>query len=99
MFELHVVVAGIVMFNIMELIMEIVPNYPTGSASQRFNYRNGKILQSRIGGASSRTALTLNRKAMSSLTLLVLSEIWSERNARVFTLVEKRALVPVRKGL
>jgi hypothetical protein len=29
MFELHVVVAGIVMFNIMELIMEIVPNYPT----------------------------------------------------------------------
>jgi hypothetical protein len=31
MFELHVVVAGIVMFNIMELIMEIVPNYPTDS--------------------------------------------------------------------
>jgi hypothetical protein len=30
MFELHVVVAGIVMFNILELIMEIVPNYPTG---------------------------------------------------------------------
>jgi hypothetical protein len=29
MIELHVVVAGIVMFNIMELIMEIVPNYPT----------------------------------------------------------------------
>jgi hypothetical protein len=29
MFELHVIVAGIVMFNIMELIMEIVPNYPT----------------------------------------------------------------------
>jgi hypothetical protein len=29
MFELHMVVAGIVMFNIMELIMEIVPNYPT----------------------------------------------------------------------
>jgi hypothetical protein len=29
MFELHVVVADIVMFNIMELIMEIVPNYPT----------------------------------------------------------------------
>jgi hypothetical protein len=29
MFELHVVVAGFVMFNIMELIMEIVPNYPT----------------------------------------------------------------------
>jgi hypothetical protein len=28
MFELHVVVAGIVMFNIMELIMEIMPNYP-----------------------------------------------------------------------
>jgi hypothetical protein len=32
MFELHVVIAGINMFNIMELIMEIVPNYPTGSA-------------------------------------------------------------------
>jgi hypothetical protein len=29
MFELHVVVASIVMFNILELIMEIVPNYPT----------------------------------------------------------------------
>jgi hypothetical protein len=29
MFELHVVVAGIVMFNIIELIIEIVPNYPT----------------------------------------------------------------------
>jgi uncharacterized membrane protein len=29
MFELHVVVAGFVMFNIMELIIEIVPNYPT----------------------------------------------------------------------
>jgi hypothetical protein len=29
MFELYVVVAGIVMFNIMELIMEIVSNYPT----------------------------------------------------------------------
>jgi hypothetical protein len=28
MFELHVVVAGIVIFNIMELIMEIMPNYP-----------------------------------------------------------------------
>jgi hypothetical protein len=28
-FELHVVVVDIVMFNIMELIMEIVPNYPT----------------------------------------------------------------------
>jgi hypothetical protein len=29
MFELHVVVDGIVMFNILELIMEIVPNHPT----------------------------------------------------------------------
>jgi hypothetical protein len=29
MFELHVVVAGIIMFNIIELIMEIVSNYPT----------------------------------------------------------------------
>jgi hypothetical protein len=29
MSELHVVVAVVVMFNILELIMEIVPNYPT----------------------------------------------------------------------
>jgi hypothetical protein len=29
MFELHVVVAVIVMFNILELTVEIVPNYPT----------------------------------------------------------------------
>jgi hypothetical protein len=28
-----------------------------GSASRRFNHHNGKVLQSRIGGASSRTAL------------------------------------------
>jgi hypothetical protein len=31
MFELHVAVAGIVIFNILELIMEIVPNCPTFS--------------------------------------------------------------------
>jgi hypothetical protein len=37
MFELHVVVAGIVMFNILELIMEIVPNYPTGRAFRLLN--------------------------------------------------------------
>jgi hypothetical protein len=36
MFELHVVVAGIVIFNILELIMEIMPNYPT---IQKPNYR------------------------------------------------------------
>jgi hypothetical protein len=29
MFELHVVVAGIVIFNILKLLMEIMPNYPT----------------------------------------------------------------------
>jgi hypothetical protein len=29
MFELHVVVAAVIMLNILELIMEIVPNYPT----------------------------------------------------------------------
>jgi hypothetical protein len=29
MFELHVVIASVVMFNILELIMEIIPNYPT----------------------------------------------------------------------
>jgi hypothetical protein len=32
MFELHVVVAAVVMLNILELIMEIVPNYPTAIA-------------------------------------------------------------------
>jgi hypothetical protein len=29
MFELYVVVAGIIMFNILKLIMKIVPNYLT----------------------------------------------------------------------
>jgi hypothetical protein len=29
MFELHVVVADIIMFNILELIIKIVPNSPT----------------------------------------------------------------------
>jgi hypothetical protein len=29
MFELHVVVAGIIMYNILKLTMEIMPNYPT----------------------------------------------------------------------
>jgi hypothetical protein len=29
MFELHVLVAAVVMLNILELIMEIMPNYPT----------------------------------------------------------------------
>jgi hypothetical protein len=29
MLELHVIVAGIVMFNIIKLIIKIVPNYPT----------------------------------------------------------------------
>jgi hypothetical protein len=34
-----VVVAGIVMFNILELIMEIVPNYPTmSSIAERCGY-------------------------------------------------------------
>jgi hypothetical protein len=33
MFELHVVIAGIVIFNILELIMEIVPNYLTSCSS------------------------------------------------------------------
>jgi hypothetical protein len=33
MFELHVVVAGIVIFNIMELIIEIMPNCPTHVAA------------------------------------------------------------------
>jgi hypothetical protein len=35
MFELHVVVAGIVIFNIMELIMKIVHNYPTETVHVR----------------------------------------------------------------
>jgi hypothetical protein len=29
MFELHVVVASVAMFNILKLIIEIMPNYPT----------------------------------------------------------------------
>ena len=29
MFDLHVLVVGFVMFNILKLIIEIVPNYPT----------------------------------------------------------------------
>jgi hypothetical protein len=29
LFELHVIAANVVMFNILELIMEIVPNFPT----------------------------------------------------------------------
>jgi hypothetical protein len=37
MFELHVVVAGIVMFNILKLIMKIMPNYPTVMSSS-LNY-------------------------------------------------------------
>jgi hypothetical protein len=38
MFELHVVVASVVMFNILELIMEIVPNYPTALAQKQKNW-------------------------------------------------------------
>jgi hypothetical protein len=33
MFMLYVVVAGIVMLNILELIIDIVPNYPQGEGS------------------------------------------------------------------
>jgi hypothetical protein len=33
MFELHVVIATVVIFNILELIIEIVPNYPTDLVS------------------------------------------------------------------
>jgi hypothetical protein len=33
-FELHVVVPGIVMFNILELIMEIGPNFPTETSDR-----------------------------------------------------------------
>jgi hypothetical protein len=33
-FELHVIVAGIIMFNILELIIEIVSNYPTEATWQ-----------------------------------------------------------------
>ena len=29
MFEFHMLVVAVVMFNILELIMEIMPNYPT----------------------------------------------------------------------
>jgi hypothetical protein len=45
MFELHVVVASIVIFNILELIMEIMPNYPTID-----NYDNFLIMNFRSHG-------------------------------------------------
>jgi hypothetical protein len=53
MFELHVVVAGIVMFNILELIMEIVPTFPTRPASslQRMvahSHRHYELLRHRF---------------------------------------------------
>jgi hypothetical protein len=34
MFELHIVVANVVMSNILELIVEIVPNFPTEEGNQ-----------------------------------------------------------------
>jgi hypothetical protein len=40
MFELHVVVVGFVMLNILELIMEIVPNSPTPATFLCFFARN-----------------------------------------------------------
>jgi hypothetical protein len=40
MFELHVVVAGIVMFNILKLTLEIVPNYPTVPNTKHILYEN-----------------------------------------------------------
>jgi hypothetical protein len=43
MFELHVVVASIVMFNILELIMEIVPNYPTHFKQKRPIHRTKSL--------------------------------------------------------
>jgi hypothetical protein len=36
MFELHVVVAAVVMLNILELIIEIVPNYPTDNCAKLY---------------------------------------------------------------
>jgi hypothetical protein len=53
MFELHVAVAGFVMLNFLELIMEIVPNYPT-------NYRpypstNGNGYGNSYGNSSNNT--------------------------------------------
>jgi hypothetical protein len=45
MFELHVVVAGIVMFNIIELIMEIMPNYPKKKIREtNHDYKRNKEL-------------------------------------------------------
>jgi hypothetical protein len=40
MFELHVVVAAVVMLNILELIMEIVPNFPTVSKNTFNDYNS-----------------------------------------------------------
>jgi hypothetical protein len=45
MFELLVVVADVVMLNILELIMEIVPNYPTGRAVGGARHRPGHTMK------------------------------------------------------
>jgi hypothetical protein len=55
MFELHVVVAGIVMVNILELIMEIVPNYPTVVRTTAVAEAWGGVAEAR-GGASASCA-------------------------------------------
>jgi hypothetical protein len=44
MFELHVVVAAVVMLNILELIMEIMPNYPTEPSSRFYAGGGGSHL-------------------------------------------------------
>jgi hypothetical protein len=61
MFELHVVVAGIVMFNIIELIMEIVPNYPTETSCPCSNQTKKTEQKDKLVGilaASSKQCIT-----------------------------------------
>jgi hypothetical protein len=43
MFELHVVLASIVMFNILELTIEIMPNFPTIAWIKWRAGGNGKV--------------------------------------------------------
>jgi hypothetical protein len=45
MFELNVVVASVVMFNILELIMEIVPNSPTSICGRQEKEEDGRMAE------------------------------------------------------
>jgi hypothetical protein len=54
MFKLHVVLATVIMFNILELIMKIVPNYPTLQGVVNGENGEGRIRHIRIKIAKTR---------------------------------------------